>query len=501
METNRPLVSVIIPTYNRAGVIKNAIESVLCQTYGNIEIIVVDDGSTDNTKDALLSCKDRIKYFYKENGGVSSARNFGIREARGEYVAFLDSDDIWLPPKIERQLDLLAKNNDLDCMIGDIEFIDISGKVMKRSDMRKQIPHDGMILKYLVKNFQTMCTILMKREIFADVGYFDEELKTAEDIDMLLRIASKYKIGVTEQPLIRVRTGYPSLSGEIFTGNRLIALEKIGQYNPAFLSENKELIQKKISEINMQYAEDLLWHGYYDVARIAIFKSLSGHMSLKSFILLLKTMVKPVLINVKYCLKRLVSNRIIFFCGNKRGPRVVAVTFDDGPNGVCTERLLNILKDEGVRATFFAVGKEAAGGGHIFDRMKTDGHEVGNHSFNHDRKVRSDDIEKADIVIEKLTGSRPKLYRPPYGNFGPAQLWRSITRGTPIVMWSVDSNDTALRTPSALTKYVESLKIRSGDVMLFHEDYQHTCDAMKSIIQDLKNRKFNFVTVSEMMKR
>ena len=108
MVNNRePLVSVIIPTYNSSQYIKEAIDSVLAQTYKNFEIIVIDDGSTDNTKEVLAPYLSVIKYIYKNNGGPASARNRGIKEANGEFVAFLDADDVWKPDRLARGVDIL----------------------------------------------------------------------------------------------------------------------------------------------------------------------------------------------------------------------------------------------------------------------------------------------------------------------------------------------------------------------------------------------------------
>lgn len=104
-----PLISVVIPTYNRAHYVCEAIDSVLAQTYKNIEIIAVDDGSTDNTKDIIQQYSSRIKYIYQNNAGPSAARNNGIKQSNGDLIAFLDSDDIWLAEKLERQVEIDGK--------------------------------------------------------------------------------------------------------------------------------------------------------------------------------------------------------------------------------------------------------------------------------------------------------------------------------------------------------------------------------------------------------
>lgn len=291
---NEPLVSVIIPTYNRANLVCQAIISAFNQTYKSIEIIVVDDGSTDNTKEILLQYGVKVRYIYRINGGVSSARNAGIREAKGEYVAFLDSDDTWSPEKLERQLGFLRQNSHIDAVISDVEFIDDKGVVLRKTCLRGIIPEDGDILPYLISHFQTMCTILLKKSVFENIGYFDITLTTAEDIDMLLRIASNYRIGLIAEPLTRVSIHQArdfSLSKALFTGNRLKALQKLKDYAPDAHRSYSGLIRQAIARINLGYAEDLLWHRYYSKARAQALESMKKMITLKAVSLYLKSIL------------------------------------------------------------------------------------------------------------------------------------------------------------------------------------------------------------------
>lgn len=289
-----PKISVIIPTYNRASCIAKAIDSALNQTYKNIEILVVDDGSTDNTPVVLKDYMNKIRYFYKDNGGVSSARNFGIRNATGDYISFLDSDDLWEQEKIDIQLNYLLKKENLSAVISDIKFINKYGDATNRTNISTQIPKEGMILKYLVTNFQTMCTILMKKQIFNEVGYFDESLTTAEDIDMLMRIASKYQIGIISMPLVLVNNSASGLSNRLFTGNRLTVIEKLKQYNPQFAAKHKNLVLSAITKINLGYADDLLWHRYIKSARKQVLKSLRNQITIKAVSLYVKSVIMAV---------------------------------------------------------------------------------------------------------------------------------------------------------------------------------------------------------------
>jgi len=197
----KPLISIVIPTYNSAQFVGAAVESVLKQTYSHFEIIVVDDGSTDNTASVLAPYKDRIQYIKKQNGGPASARNIGIKQARGEYVAFLDADDVWLPPKLETQL---------DAMNGDIALVG-------EGDFHKGECSSSRIITYkelLQKNYFCNSSVIVKKSCFDEVGLYNEspEFKAVEDWDMWLRIANKFPVQLLPSNLVQIRQVPSSLS-------------------------------------------------------------------------------------------------------------------------------------------------------------------------------------------------------------------------------------------------------------------------------------------------
>ncbi len=187
-------VSVIIPTYNRAQCVCRAIDSVLRQTYADHEIIVVDDGSTDNTKDVLLKYNGRIKYVHQPNGGISNARNHGIRVSTGEYIAFLDSDDEWVPEKLAVQLKLLESNKKLGIVCSKMIILDEDG----RECGMKPEERTGRNFRELIEIGGDLPTssVMTRRECFDKVGMFDESLPMMEDFEMWVRIASQYDIHI-----------------------------------------------------------------------------------------------------------------------------------------------------------------------------------------------------------------------------------------------------------------------------------------------------------------
>jgi glycosyltransferase involved in cell wall biosynthesis len=130
-------VSVIIPAYNRANIVRETVDSVLCQTYADFEVIVVDDGSTDNTREVMATYVDpRVRYFYKTNGGLSSARNFGLSEATGEYIAFLDSDDVWRPWKLSAQVEIFRRHADVGMIWSDMSSFADDGTILEERHIR-----------------------------------------------------------------------------------------------------------------------------------------------------------------------------------------------------------------------------------------------------------------------------------------------------------------------------------------------------------------------------
>jgi len=206
-----PLVSVVIPAYNAEKYIEEAINSVLNQTFQDFEVIVIDDGSQDSTKEKVLNYSDsRIKYIYKENGGPSTARNAGIKNAKGEYIAFLDYDDIWMPQKLERQLAKFSLEPDLGLVYSWVQSINPDGSTRFVSEPENEgWVHNEIILD----NFQHNGSIqLVKKECFEKAGYFDESLLNAQDWDMWIRLAKYYKFGVVKEILVRYRVRSDSLS-------------------------------------------------------------------------------------------------------------------------------------------------------------------------------------------------------------------------------------------------------------------------------------------------
>jgi glycosyltransferase involved in cell wall biosynthesis len=209
------LVSAIIPTYNRSRDLRIAVGTALAQTYpaSALEIIVVDDGSTDDPVAVVGELGDRVRYLKKPNGGVSSARNHGMAAARGDYLALLDSDDEWLPTHVAEQAEFLDRHPDFGLVITDVARMDEQRRDFEIFRRREFIPVDGWVLPYVLRNpALAPASAMLTRAVYEDVGGFDETLRTAEDLDFHLRIALRWQIGVIEKPLTRAMRGHEGLS-------------------------------------------------------------------------------------------------------------------------------------------------------------------------------------------------------------------------------------------------------------------------------------------------
>ena len=251
-------VSVVIPTYNRLPKVREAISSVLKQTYQDFELWVVDDGSTDGTGEALMVFGDRIKYVSQANRGVSSARNLGLRVSRGKYVAFLDSDDLWQPDKLEIQVGCMEVNPQFPLCYSDEIWI---RKGVRVNPKKKHAKYSGWIFeKCLPLCIISPSSALMKRTLFEEIGGFDESLPVCEDYDFWLRVTCRYPVLFIDKKLIVKRGGHPDQLSTRSWGNdryRVMALERL------LGSQNLKAEEKRTVSAELARKCRILSHGFY----------------------------------------------------------------------------------------------------------------------------------------------------------------------------------------------------------------------------------------------
>ena len=245
-------VSVIIPTYNRKNLLKRALNSVSSQTFVPQEIIVVDDGSSDGTKDWVLERFPDVRYIYQDNSGVSSARNAGIKEAIGSWIAFLDSDDEWMSNKLEQQKGVI--NSFQEAWLCHTNEIWIRNGV-RVNQMKKHQKYGGNVFE----NCLDICrispsSVLIKKEVFETVGLFDESLKVCEDYDLWLRITAVLPVIFLDQPLIIKYGGHVDQLSRVDSGiekYRIQSLEKILSSNSLSISQSKIAISQLIKKLKI----------------------------------------------------------------------------------------------------------------------------------------------------------------------------------------------------------------------------------------------------------
>lgn len=238
-------VTVIIPAFNSAKHLPGALESVFKQTYRDSELVVVDDGSTDDTRKVLEGYKNRVTYLYQENGGPSKARNTGIRAAKGRYVAFLDADDLWLPHKLEQQIQLIESDPRLGLVFSDAEYFEgeppMVGSYWKQRGCYEMIVSESRMIRNAFSKLMAInpilpSTALVKKDCFEKAGPFDEALRYVEDKEMWLRISRHYSMACVPLPLVKRR---------------------VHGYSPKQVASVQESIIHVVRKIERAYPEDV----------------------------------------------------------------------------------------------------------------------------------------------------------------------------------------------------------------------------------------------------
>lgn len=237
-----PLVSVIVPSYNTAQYLPEAVDSILAQTYRNLEIHVVDDGSTDNTREVMLAYANdpRVIYHYQKNRGEAGARNTGIRAAKGELIALCDSDDLWMPRKLEVQVPCFRDHPEVGVVYTNTQQVDSNNRDINTYQTTR---HNGRITEKLFgENFVTGSTSMFRRECF-DAEMYDETLAVCADYDLSLRLSVKYQFLYLHEVTYRYRT-WP---GQVTNAKNLLRFhDNLVRLRKNFLAKHPGLVSQHI---------------------------------------------------------------------------------------------------------------------------------------------------------------------------------------------------------------------------------------------------------------
>lgn len=269
----KPLISVIIPTYNRSEQVMKALNSVLSQNYDNFEVLVCDDGSIDDTEEKIRSIKDkRIRYLKQENRGPGAARNLGLKNSKGDLIAFLDSDDIWLSNHLESCTEFFDIYPEASMVYTQNEII--FGKDSRRKQAhykykKREIPnlekkerfrlYEGLIFEHYLESCisATPCTVV-KKNVFDEIGRFNEDLSSGQDYEMWLRVSNRYRIGIVRKITVNVLAQGGSISETIkkpkLLRNRM-NIQKSIKENCILSKEQEEIVNKNIKHFEEEISK------------------------------------------------------------------------------------------------------------------------------------------------------------------------------------------------------------------------------------------------------
>lgn len=249
-DSKLPLISIVVPTYNRKDYLRICLQALLNQSYTNNEIIVMDDGSTDDTCEMIKSEFPQVVYFYQENAGTAAAKNNAVTKAKGQYIVFIDSDDVFLPDAVEKLFKALPEESPAACSYGHYLTIDANGVQQPTKNKVKHFP-SGMILKDLLEHIiVTNCGTMIPRQLFLETGGFDCRLRVAEDYKLFLTLAAQVPFYAVAEPIYLRRRHNNNLSSANYA-----KIKTVFSVFDGFVTSHSELQNQYPQIIRRRYAD------------------------------------------------------------------------------------------------------------------------------------------------------------------------------------------------------------------------------------------------------
>ena len=274
---NQPKVSVIIPTFNRTHYLREAIASIMAQTVPVDEIIVVDDGSTDDTRKMVMAYGHPVRYLWQKNQGPSAARNHGIREAKGDWIAFLDSDDLWVPEKNKIQMEFIRLNSHLDFVFGNLcnfseTHTEDKPEILNDTVQQYLVAHatdlKDLFQNLLICNPVPPSSVFIRRDCVSRIGFFDETMRYSEDYDYWLRVASCCRSGFIDQILVKRRihdSNAINAHGSLYAGT--LKVLKGWSKKEGLSPDVCRMLLKRIASLQYDLSSYLIKQGKFKAAR------------------------------------------------------------------------------------------------------------------------------------------------------------------------------------------------------------------------------------------
>ena len=311
---NEPLVSVIIPSYNRAEFVVEAVKSAFDQTYSAVEVIVVDDGSTDDTCKRLQPYFNQIRYIYQLNRGAAGARNTGIEAAKGKLIAFLDADDLWLPIKLELQVKSFERNTALGLVHSNVFYFGPNNYRGCKTKVAMSAYEGDCYGELFLRNRITTSSVIVRRDCLAKVGVFDETIRRAstEDYDLWIRIARYFEFAYVEEPLVRYRMHVNNAVNDGWTliENECYVLEKAITADPCLSKRiGRQRVHERLFDMYFSLGYRKFEQGLYTDANRWFLRALEHKVSLGATLLWTVTRLPRHLIRNLRLLKKWLNAR------------------------------------------------------------------------------------------------------------------------------------------------------------------------------------------------